>query len=136
MKLVTPMSSLGVGAQAPPAVEATLASGTAGSQALARAILAAQTAPACTYLLGPPPPSGHLPSSREVKETNLVLRLGAREVIQRFISLLGHGGGHAKTTEQRPPTGHHARPPTRPQQDGWGVPRIQGRGVGSPTESP
>lgn len=36
---------------------------------------------------------GHVPSSRDVKETNLVLRLGASEVIQRFISLLGQGRG-------------------------------------------
>lgn len=34
-------------------------------------------------------PEAHLPSSRDVKETNFVLRFGAREVIQRFISLLG-----------------------------------------------
>lgn len=38
-------------------------------------------------------PDGHLPNSRDVKETNLVLRLGASEVIQRFISLLGQGRG-------------------------------------------
>ena len=42
-----------------------------------------------SHLAGTPSPVGRLPSSRDVKETNLVLRLGASEVIQRFISLLG-----------------------------------------------
>ena len=33
----------------------------------------------------------HLPTSLDVNETNLVLRFGAREIIQRFISLLDTG---------------------------------------------
>lgn len=32
-----------------------------------------------------------LPTSLDVKETNLVLRFGASEIIQRFISLLHRG---------------------------------------------
>lgn len=49
-------------------------------------------------------PGGHLPSSRDVKETNFVLRLGAREVIQRFISLLGQGRGQMPQPQSN---GHH-----------------------------
>lgn len=45
---------------------------------------------------GGPSPVGCLPSSRDVKETNLALRLGASEVIQRFISLLGQEEGRCR----------------------------------------
>lgn len=49
-------------------------------------------------------PEGHLPSIRDVKETNLVLRLGASEVIQRFISLLGQGRGQMPQPQSHGPT--------------------------------